>query len=130
LRTVKFANIQRPDGSRVVEGRRTHARHACEASLRRLGIDAIDLYYLHRIDKQVPIEETVGAMSELVQWARHIGLSGAAPSTIRRAHAVHPVAAVESEFSLCERGLEHDVLPTLRDLASDWSPPARSAAAC
>jgi aryl-alcohol dehydrogenase-like predicted oxidoreductase len=115
---TKFGNVVQADGSRVVDGSARHARQACEASLRRLGVDHIDLYYLHRVDKQIPIEETVGAMAELVESGkvRYIGLSEAAASTIRRAHAIHPITALQSEYSLWERGLEAEILPTLREL--------------
>ena len=93
-------------------------RAACEASLRRLGVDHIDLYYQHRVDPKTPIEETVGAMAELVEEGkvRHLGLSEASPATIRRAHAVHPIAAVQSEYSLWTREVEEEVLPTLDEL--------------
>ncbi|WP_435106659.1 aldo/keto reductase [Arhodomonas sp. AD133] len=103
---------------RMVDGRPEYVHQACDASLQRLGVDHIDLYYLHRVDPQVPIEETVGAMAQLVEAGkvRHIGLSEAAPATIRRAHAVHPLTAVQTEYSLWTRGLERDVLPTLREL--------------
>jgi aryl-alcohol dehydrogenase-like predicted oxidoreductase len=103
---------RRPDGRPEYVGR------ACDASLRRLGVDAIDLYYLHRVDPQVPIEDTVGAMSELVAAGkvRYLGLSEASAGTVRRAHAVHPLTAVQSEYSLWTRDLEAEVLPTLRDL--------------
>src|SRR5208283_813806 len=91
---------------------------ACDASLGRLGDDHIDLYYQHRVDPATPIEETVGAMAELVAAGkvRHLGLSEASPATIRRAHAVHPIAAVQSEYSLWTRDVEAEVLPTLREL--------------
>ena len=93
-------------------------RQSLEGSLKRLGTDHVDLYYQHRMDPDTPIEETVGALAELVQEGkiRHIGLSEAAPETIRRAHAVHPIAAVQSEYSLFSRDVEDDVLPTLREL--------------
>jgi aryl-alcohol dehydrogenase-like predicted oxidoreductase len=95
-----------------------HVRRACEASLRRLGVDYIDLYTQHRVDPEVPIEETIGAMADLVTAGkvRHLGLSEAAPDTIRRAHAVHPISAVQTELSLFARDAERDVLPTLREL--------------
>jgi aryl-alcohol dehydrogenase-like predicted oxidoreductase len=91
---------------------------ACDASLKRLGIDHIDLYYQHRVDKTVPIEETVGAMAELVAAGkvRHLGLSEASAETIRRAHAVHPITALQTEYSLWERTLEAEILPTIREL--------------
>ena len=93
-------------------------RAACDASLQRLGVDHIDLYYQHRVDKTVPIEETVGAMKELVEAGkvRHLGLSEASPETIRRAHAVHPITALQTEYSLFTRDLEDEILPTIREL--------------
>jgi aryl-alcohol dehydrogenase-like predicted oxidoreductase len=95
-----------------------NVQRVCDASLQRLGIDCIDLFYQHRVDKNIPIEETVGAMAELVQQGkvRYIGLSEASPTTIRRAHAVHPITALQSEYSLWERGVETQILPTLREL--------------
>jgi aryl-alcohol dehydrogenase-like predicted oxidoreductase len=103
---------------RSISGRPEYIREAIDGSLRRLGIDHVDLYYQHRVDKTVPIEETVGAMSELVEAGkvRYLGLSEASVETIRRAHAVHPVSALQSEFSLFERGLADSVLPALREL--------------
>jgi aryl-alcohol dehydrogenase-like predicted oxidoreductase len=103
---------------RRIRGDATYVHEACDASLRRLGTDRIDLYYAHRIDPTVPIEETVGALAELVSAGkvRHIGLSEAAPETIRRAHAVHPVTAVQSEWSLWTRDIEAEVAPTCREL--------------
>ncbi|MGW4910673.1 aldo/keto reductase [Streptomyces sp. NPDC004270] len=113
--------VEITDDGRMVglNGRPAYLRHALERSLRHLGTDHVDLYYLHRIDPQVPIEETVGAMAELVAEGKigHIGLSEASAATIRRAHAVHPVAALQIEYSLFERGIEHDgVLDTLKEL--------------
>jgi aryl-alcohol dehydrogenase-like predicted oxidoreductase len=104
--------------ARTVDGTPENVRRACEGSLRRLGVDYIDLYYQHRVDPSVPIEETVGAMGELVQAGkvRYIGLSEAAPDTIRRAHATHPLTAVQTEYSLWTRDAEDEVLPTLREL--------------
>lgn len=101
-----------------VDGSPENVRRACEASLQRLGIDTIDLFYQHRPDRDVPIEDTVGAMSELVKAGKvkHLGLSEAGPERLRRAHAVHPIAALQSEYSLWERGLEAEILPTLREL--------------
>ena len=101
-----------------ISGRPEYVRSACDGSLRRLGIDCIDLYYQHRVDTEVPIEETIGAMADLVAAGkiRYIGLSEASAQTIRRAHAVHPVSAVQSEYSLWSRDPEDDVLPTLREL--------------
>jgi aryl-alcohol dehydrogenase-like predicted oxidoreductase len=115
---TKFGNVVREDGSRAVDGRPEYVRQAIEASLRRLGTDHVDLYYQHRVDKTVPIEETVGAMAELVAEGktRHIGLSEASPQTIRRAHAVHPITALQSEYSLWTREPEDEVLPTTREL--------------
>ena len=101
-----------------VNGTPENVRRACDASLQRLGIDTIDLFYQHRRDRTVPIEETVGAMAELVKEGKvkHLGLSEVGPETLRRAHAVHPVAALQSEYSLWERGIEAEILPTLREL--------------
>src|SRR3954465_13996697 len=115
---TKFGNERRPDGSRVgINGRPEYVRAACDASLHRLGVDHLDLYYQHRVDKTVPIEETVGAMKELVEAGkvRHLGLPEPAPDTIRRAHAVHPITALQSEYSLFTRDLEDEVLPTIRE---------------
>ena len=120
LIATKFGNVRGPDGAFLgIDGRPDYVRKACEASLRRLGVDAIDLYYQHRVDPKVPIEETVGAMADLVRQGkvRYIGLSEAAPETIRRAHAVHPIAALQTEYSLWTRDPEQDgVLPTCREL--------------
>jgi aryl-alcohol dehydrogenase-like predicted oxidoreductase len=116
---TKFGNERLPDGTRVgVNGRPEYVHSACDASLRRLGVEHIDLYYQHRVDKQVPIEETVGAMAELVEAGkvRHLGLSEASPETIRRAHATHPITALQSEYSLFTRDLEDEILPTIREL--------------
>jgi aryl-alcohol dehydrogenase-like predicted oxidoreductase len=116
---TKFGNERREDGTRVgVNGKPEYVRSACDASLQRLGVDHIDLYYQHRVDKTVPIEETVGAMAELVEAGkvRHLGLSEASAETIRRAHAVHPITALQSEYSLFTRDLEDEILPTLREL--------------
>ncbi|TWH04940.1 aryl-alcohol dehydrogenase-like predicted oxidoreductase [Nocardioides sp. J9] len=116
---TKFGNERLPDGTRVgVNGRPEYVRSACDASLSRLGVDHIDLYYQHRVDRTVPIEETVGAMKELVEAGkvRHLGLSEASAATIRRAHAVHPITALQSEYSLFCRDVEDEVLPTLREL--------------
>ncbi len=101
-----------------VDGAPENVRRACDASLQRLGIDTIDLFYQHRRDRAVPIEETVGAMADLVQAGKvkHLGLSEVGPETLRRAHAVHPIAALQSEYSLWERGIEAEILPTLREL--------------
>ena len=115
---TKFGNTVAPDGTRGVNGRPEYVIAACEASLTRLGIETIDLYYQHRVDPRTPIEDTVGAMATLVAHGKvhHLGLSEAAPETIRRAHAVHPIAALQSEYSLWSRDLEAEVLPTLREL--------------
>jgi aryl-alcohol dehydrogenase-like predicted oxidoreductase len=122
---TKFGNERRDDGSFVgVNGRPEYVRSACDASLQRLGVDYIDLYYQHRVDKTVPIEETVGAMAELVQAGkvRHLGLSEAAPDTIRRAHAVHPITALQTEYSLWEREPETKVFPVLAELGIGFVP--------
>lgn len=115
---TKFGNIRRPDGSMDANGRPEYAASACEASLRRLGIVSVSLYYLHRVDPSVPIEETVGAMARLVEQGkvRHLGLSEAAPATLRRAHATHPIAALQTEFSLWTRDAEGEILATCREL--------------
>ena len=116
---TKFGNQRGEDGSRLgVNGKPEYVRAACDASLERLGVDHIDLYYQHRVDQTVPIEETVGAMSELVAAGkvRHLGLSEASASTIRRAHAVHPITALQTEYSLFTRDLEDEILPVLREL--------------
>jgi aryl-alcohol dehydrogenase-like predicted oxidoreductase len=115
---TKFGNIRYPDGTTDVNGRPEYVAAACEASLRRLGVDCVDLYYQHRVDPNVPIEETVGAMALLVKQgkARYLGLSEAAPTTIRRAHAVHPIAALQTEYSLWTREAETQILPTCREL--------------
>jgi aryl-alcohol dehydrogenase-like predicted oxidoreductase len=116
---TKFGNERRADGTFVgVNGRPEYVRSACDASLRRLGVERIDLYYQHRVDPAVPIEETVGAMAELVRAGkvRFLGLSEAAPATIRRAHAVHPISALQTEYSLWSRDPEDEILPTVREL--------------
>ncbi len=116
---TKFGNERRADGTRVgINGRPDYVRAACDASLQRLGVDHIDLYYQHRVDPDVPIEETVGAMAGLVEAGkvRHLGLSEASATTIRRAHATYPITALQSEYSLFSRDLEDEVLPTLREL--------------
>jgi aryl-alcohol dehydrogenase-like predicted oxidoreductase len=109
---------------RVVDGRPEHVRQSCEGSLQRLGTNHIDLYYLHRVDPDVPIEETVGAMSRLVEEGkvRFIGLSEAAPGTIKKAHKTHPLTAIQSEYSLWSRDPEKDVLPTCRELGIGFVP--------
>ena len=122
---TKFGNERHPDGSRNVNGRPEYVRAAADASLARLGVDVIDLYYQHRVDPDVPVEETWGAMSELVQAGkvRFLGISEAAPETIRRADAVHPVTAVQTEWSLWTRDVESNgVLATVRDLGIGFMP--------
>lgn len=116
---TKFGNERLPDGTRLgINGKPEYVRSACDASLQRLGVDHIDLYYQHRVDPTVPIEETVGAMAELVQAGkvRHLGLSEASADTIRRAAATAPITALQSEYSLFTRHLEDAILPTLREL--------------
>jgi len=116
---TKFGNVRGENGERLgIDGSPEYVRKACDASLRRLGTDHIDLYYQHRVDQTVAIEETVGAMAELVQQGkvRHLGLSEASPQTIRRAHAVHPITALQTEYSLWTRDPEAEVLPTVREL--------------
>ena len=115
---TKFANALNPDGSRRIDGRPEYVREAIDASLARLGVDHVDLYYQHRVDANTPIEETVGAMAELVTAGkvRHLGLSEASAATIRRAHAVHPISALQSEYSLWTRDLEGEILDTCREL--------------
>ena len=116
---TKFGFVRRPDGSWAgVSGRSEYVRQACDASLARLGVDHIDLYYQHRVDPSVPIEETVGAMAELVRAGKvhYLGLSEAAPATIRRAHATHPISALQTEYSLWSRDPEDEILPTCREL--------------
>ncbi len=122
---TKFGNIRGPNGERGgTNGKPDYVPEACDASLRRLGTDVIDLYYLHRVDPEVPIEETVGAMAQLVQAGkvRYLGLSEAGAETIRRAHAVHPITAVQTEYSLWTRDVEKDVLPVLRELGISLVP--------
>ncbi|KRE75917.1 MULTISPECIES: aldo/keto reductase [Micrococcaceae] len=122
---TKFGNERREDGSWVgINGRPEYVRSACDASLQRLGVDHIDLYYQHRVDKTVPIEDTVGAMAELVQAGkvRHLGLSEASAATIRRAHAVHPITALQTEYSLWEREPETKVFPVLAELGIGFVP--------
>ncbi len=116
---TKFGNVRGPNGERLgVRGDPDYVRQCCEASLRRLGVERIDLYYQHRVDPDVPIEETVGAMAELVEQGkvRYLGLSEAAPETIRRAHATHPITALQTEYSLWSRDPEDEILPTVREL--------------
>jgi aryl-alcohol dehydrogenase-like predicted oxidoreductase len=116
---TKFGNVRGPNGERLgVDGSPEYVAKACDASLRRLGVGVIDLYYQHRVDPKTPIEETVGAMSRLVEEGkvRYLGLSEAAPETIRRAHAVHPISALQTEYSLWSRDPEEQILPTVREL--------------
>src|SRR4051794_14044795 len=115
---TKFGNERLPDGTRVgINGRPEYVHAASDASLQRLGVDHIDLYYQHRVDQSVPIEETVGAMAELVAQGKvkHLGLSEASPQTVRRAHAVHPITALQTEYSLWSRDPD-EILPTVREL--------------
>jgi aryl-alcohol dehydrogenase-like predicted oxidoreductase len=114
----KFGNLRQPDGTPGADGRPAYVKQACEASLRRLGVETIDLYYIHRVDRTVPVEDTVTAMADLVRAGkvRYLGISEASPTTIRRAHAVHPMSAVQIEYSLWTRHVEADVLPVCRDL--------------
>ena len=122
---TKFGNVRGPNGERLgIRGDAAYVREACDASLQRLGVDHIDLYYQHRVDPEVPIEETVGAMAELVEAGkvRHLGLSEAAPQTIRRAHAVHPITALQTEYSLWTRDPEDEILPTVRELGIGFVP--------
>jgi aryl-alcohol dehydrogenase-like predicted oxidoreductase len=116
---TKFGNVRDPDGTRLgIRGDCSYVLQACDASLQRLGTDHIDLYYQHRVDPDTPIEETVGAMAELVEQGkvRYLGLSEAAPETIRRAHATHPITALQTEYSLWSRDPEDEILPTVREL--------------
>ncbi|MDX6589583.1 MAG: hypothetical protein QOI84_857 [Solirubrobacterales bacterium] len=116
---TKFGNVRGEDGERLgVRGDPEYVHKCCDDSLRRLGVERIDLYYQHRVDPRVPIEETVGAMGELVEAGKvaHLGLSEAAPETIRRAHATHPIAALQTEYSLWSRDPEDEILPTVREL--------------
>jgi aryl-alcohol dehydrogenase-like predicted oxidoreductase len=122
---TKFGNVRGEDGSFLgVSGKPDYVREACDASLSRLGVDHIDLYYQHRVDPETPIEETVGAMKELVAAGkvRYLGLSEAGPETIRRAHAVHPISALQSEYSLFSREVEDEILPTIRELGVGFVP--------
>jgi aryl-alcohol dehydrogenase-like predicted oxidoreductase len=116
---TKFGAVRGPNGERLgVRGDAAYVREACDASLQRLGVETIDLYYQHRVDPKVPIEETVGAMAELVAAGkvRFLGMSEASPETIRRAHAVHPISALQTEYSLWTRDVERKILPTVREL--------------
>ena len=122
---TKFGNVRGEDGSfRGVSGKPDYVREACDASLTRLGVGHIDLYYQHRVDPETPIEETIGAMKELVEAGkvRYLGLSEAGPGTIRKANAVHPISALQSEYSLFTRDVEDEVLPTVRELGIGFVP--------
>jgi len=123
---TKFANIRKKEDPNhwEISGRQEYVKAACDASLRRLGTDHIDLYYQHRVDPNTPIEETVGAMAELVKAGkvRYLGLSEASPKTIRRAHRVHPITALQTEYSLWERHVEKEILPTVRELGIGFVP--------
>jgi aryl-alcohol dehydrogenase-like predicted oxidoreductase len=123
---TKFANVRKKDDPTywAVSGKPEYVRAACYASLKRLGVDHIDLYYQHRVDPNTPIEDTVGAMAELVKagMVKYLGLSEAAPSTIRRAHKVHPIAALQTEYSLFVRDVEKEILPTIRELGIGFVP--------
>ncbi len=115
---TKFGNIRLPEGKTVINGKPEYVVEACEASLKRLGTDVIDLYFQHRVDPETPIEDTVGAMARLVEQGkvRYLGLSEAGPDTIRRAHATHPISALQTEYSLWSRFPEEEILPTCREL--------------
>jgi aryl-alcohol dehydrogenase-like predicted oxidoreductase len=115
---TKFGNLDLPDGGKATNGRPEFVQSACEASLRRLGVETIDVYYLHRVDPATPIEDTVGAMARLVEQGkvRHLGVCEAGPETLRRAHAAHPLAALQTEYSLWFRDVERDLLPVCREL--------------
>src|ERR1700734_334940 len=123
---TKFANLRNKEDPAYwgVSGRPEYVRAACEASLKRLGVDHIDLYYQHRVDPSTPIEDTVGAMAELVKAGKvkYLGLSEASPATIRRAHKVHPITALQTEYSLWERHVENEILPTVRELGIGFVP--------
>jgi aryl-alcohol dehydrogenase-like predicted oxidoreductase len=128
---TKFGQVQNPGGPNQVNGRPEYVAQACDASLKRLGVDVIDLYYQHRVDPKVPIEETVGGMKRLVEAGkvRFLGLSEAAPDTVRRAHRVHPITALQSEYSALYRKEAEESLPTLRELGISfvaYSPLGRS----
>ena len=123
---TKFANVRKKDDPKSwrIDGRPEYVKQACDASLKRLGVDHIDLYYQHRVDPNTPIEDTVGAMAELIAAGKvkYLGLSEAAPKTIRRAHKVHPITALQSEYSLWTRDVEAEILPTLRELGIGFVP--------
>ena len=123
---TKFANVRKKDDPTFwqLSGKPEYVKSACDASLKRLGTDYIDLYYQHRVDPETPIEDTVGAMAELVRAGKvkYLGLSEASPKTIRRAHAVHPITALQTEYSLWERHVESEILPTVRELGIGFVP--------
>jgi len=122
---TKFGNVRATDGTHLgISGKPDYVRQACEASLRRLGVETIDLYYQHRVDPETPIEDTVGAMAELVREGkvRHLGLSEAGPQTIRRAHLVHPITALQTEYSLWSRDPEDEILSVVRELGIGFVP--------
>ncbi len=122
---TKFGNERAEDGTRLgINGKPDYVRRACDASLQRLGMDHIDLYYQHRVDPDTPVEETWGAMKELVDAGkvRYLGISEAAPTTIRKAHAVHPISALQTEYSLWSRDVEDEILPTVRELGIGFVP--------
>ncbi|HYP12958.1 MAG TPA: aldo/keto reductase [Bryobacteraceae bacterium] len=123
---TKFANVRKKDDPTywAISGKPEYVRSACDASLQRLGVDYIDLYYQHRVDPETPIEETVGAMADLVKAGKvkYLGLSEASPATIRRAHKVHPITALQTEYSLWERHVEEEILPTVRELGIGFVP--------
>jgi aryl-alcohol dehydrogenase-like predicted oxidoreductase len=123
---TKFGNVRKKEDPTfaAISGTPEYVRSACDASLQRLGVDHIDLYYQHRVDKNTPIEDTVGAMAELVRAGKvkYLGLSEASVKTIRRAHAVHPITALQSEYSLWERNIEAEILPALRELGIGFVP--------
>ena len=128
---TKFGQVQNPGGPNLVNGRPEYVVQACDASLKRLGVDVIDLYYQHRVDPSVPIEETVGGMKRCIEQGkvRFLGLSEAAPQTVRRAHGVHPISALQSEYSLLYRKEAEEIRPTLRELGISfvaYSPLGRS----
>src|SRR3989442_6756867 len=129
--TTKFGQVRTPEGRASVNGRPEYVVQACDASLKRLGVDVIDLYYQHRVDPKVPIEETVGGMKRCIEQGkvRFLGLSEAAPDTVRRAHRVHPITALQSEYSVLYRKEAEETLPTLRELGISfvaYSPLGRS----
>jgi aryl-alcohol dehydrogenase-like predicted oxidoreductase len=122
---TKFGNVRSADGTWLgIDGSPDYVRKACDGSLRRLGVDQIDLYYQHRVDPKTPIEDTVGAMADLVRQGKvkYLGLSEAAPATIRRAHGVHPISALQTEYSLWSRDPEDEILPTVRELGIGFVP--------